>query len=56
MEEPGEENGCPPQCSCLESPTDGGAWRAAVSAVTKSQTWMRDERFHFFLMLNLLLF
>ena len=23
----GEENGNPLQCSCLENPTDGGAWR-----------------------------
>ena len=26
----GEENGNPPQCSCLENPRDGGAWWAAV--------------------------
>ena len=25
---PGEENGNPPQYSCLENPTDRGAWRA----------------------------
>ena len=25
---PGEGNGNPLQCSCLENPTDGGAWRA----------------------------
>ena len=23
---PGEENGYPPQCSCLENPMDRGAW------------------------------
>ena len=34
----------PPQCSCLENPTDGGAWRAAVHGVAKSQ---RTERLHF---------
>ena len=27
---PGEGNGNPLQCSCLENPTDGGAWRATV--------------------------
>ena len=27
---PGEGNGNPLQCSCLESPMDGGAWWAAV--------------------------
>ena len=27
---PGEGSGTPLQCSCLENPTDGGAWWAAV--------------------------
>ena len=27
---PGGGNGNPLQCSCLENPMDGGAWRAAV--------------------------
>ena len=27
---PGEGNGHPLQCSCLENPTDKGAWQAAV--------------------------
>jgi len=35
---PGEGNGNPLQYSCLESPMDRGAWRAAVHGVTKSQT------------------
>ena len=35
---PGERNGFPLQDSCLESPMDRGAWRAAVQGVTKSQT------------------
>ena len=35
---PGEENGNPLQDSCLENPMDGGAWRATVHGVTKSQT------------------
>ena len=33
----GEGNGNPLQCSCLENPRDGGAWRAAVYGVTQSQ-------------------
>ena len=34
----GEGNGNPLQCSCLESPRDGGAWWAAVYGVTQSDT------------------
>ena len=34
----GEGNGNPLQCSCLESPRDGGAWWAAVYGVAQSQT------------------
>ena len=37
----GEGNGNPLQCSCLENPMDGGAWWAAVSGVTQSQTWLK---------------
>ena len=33
---PGEGNGNPLQCSCLENPTDRGAWRAAVHRVAES--------------------
>ena len=33
----GEGNGNPLQCSCLESPRDGGAWWAAISGVTQSR-------------------
>ena len=32
----GEGNGNPLQCSCLESPRNGGAWWAAVYVVTES--------------------
>ena len=35
---PGRGNGNPLQYSCLEIPMDGGAWRAAVRGVTKTQT------------------
>ena len=35
---PGEGNGSPLQCSCLENPMNGGAWWAAVHGVAKSQT------------------
>ena len=35
---PGEGNGNPLQCSCLENPMDGGAWRTIVHGVTKRQT------------------
>ena len=39
---PGEGNGNPLQYSCLENPTDGGAWWATVHGVTKSQTRLSD--------------
>ena len=35
---PGEGNGNPQQYSCLENPTDRGAWQATVYGVAKSQT------------------
>ena len=35
---PGEGNGNGLQYSCLENPTDRGAWRATVYGVAKSQT------------------
>ena len=34
----GGGNGNPLQCSCLENPTDRGAWWAAVYGVTQSRT------------------
>ena len=37
----GEGNGNPLQCSCLESPRDGGAWWAAVYGVTQSRTRLK---------------
>ena len=32
---PGEGNGNPLQCSCLENPTDRGAWQAIVHSCCK---------------------
>ena len=40
-------NGTPLQYSCLENPTDGGAWGAAVHGVAKSQTRLSDFTFTF---------
>ena len=37
----GEGNGNPLQCSCLESPGDGGAWWAAVSRIAQSRTRLK---------------
>ena len=37
----GEGNGNPLQYSCLENPTDGGAWWAAVHGVAKSRTRLK---------------
>ena len=42
---PGEGNGSPLQCSCLEYPMDGEAWQATVHGVTKS--WTLTERLDF---------
>ena len=43
----GEGNGNPLQYSCLENPTDGGAWWAIVHGVAKSQTRLSDFTFTF---------
>ena len=43
----GEGDGTPLQYSCLENPTDGGAWWAAVHGVDKSQTQLSDLTFTF---------
>ena len=39
---PGEGNGNPLQCSCLENPMDRRAWWAIVHGVTKSWTQLSD--------------
>ena len=41
----GEGDGTPLQYSCLENPTGGGAWWAAVHGVVKSQTRLSDFAF-----------
>ena len=35
---PGEGDGNPLQCSCLENSMDGGAWWDVVHGITKSRT------------------
>ena len=42
---PGEGNGNPLQCSCLENSMDRGAWRATVHGVTKSDMPKQQTRF-----------
>ena len=39
----GEGNGEPLQYSHLENPMDGGAWRATVHGIAKSQTQLSDR-------------
>ena len=43
---PGEGHGNPLQYSCLENPTDRGAWQAAVHSVTKSGTRLKQLSMH----------
>ena len=52
---PGEGNGNPLQYSCLENPTDRGAWRATVHGVAKSQTRLSDFTFNTLLSPDLLI-
>ena len=42
---PGEGHGNLLQCSCLENPTDRGAWQATLYGVTKSQTRLKQLSF-----------
>ena len=37
----GEGNGNPLQCFCLENPSDGKAWWAAISGVSQSRTQLK---------------
>ena len=41
----GKGNGNPFQYSCLENPTDRGAWQATVHSVAKSQTPLSNQHF-----------
>ena len=43
---PGGRHGNPLQYSCLENPTDGGAWETAVHGVTKSRTRLKQLSTH----------
>ena len=43
---PGGGHGNPLQCSCLENPTDRGAWWAAVFWVTESWTGLKRLSVH----------
>ena len=38
-------HGHPLQCSCLDHPTDRGAWRAAVHG-SQSRTWLKQVSMH----------
>ena len=52
---PGEGNGNPLQCSCLENPRDGGAWWAAVSGVAQSRTRLkRRSSLHVYVLLEMM--
>ena len=42
---PGEGNGNPLQCSCLENPMNREVWWATVHGVTKSRTQLSNEHF-----------
>ena len=43
---PGEGHGKLLWCSCLESPTDRGAWLATIRRVAKSQTLLKQPTTH----------
>jgi len=43
----GEGNGTPLQYSCLENPTEGGAWKAAVHGIAEGRTRLSDVTFTF---------
>ena len=43
---PGEENGNPLHCSCLENLMDRAAWWATVHGITKSQTQLKRLSTH----------
>ena len=43
---PGGGHGNPLQYSCLENPTDTGAWQAIVHRIEKSWTWLKQLNMH----------
>ena len=43
---PGEGNGIPLQCSCLENLMDRRAWRAAIHATSKCRTRLKQQHEH----------
>ncbi|CAI9166218.1 unnamed protein product [Rangifer tarandus platyrhynchus] len=43
---PGGGHGNPLQCSCLEHPTDRGAWQAVVHRVAQSQIQLKRLSMH----------
>ena len=43
---PGEGNGNPLQCSCLENPMDRGGWQATVHGVAESRTQQSNYHHH----------
>ena len=45
---PGEGNSNPLQYSCLENPTQGGAWQATFHGVAESWTRLSDCTFIFY--------
>ena len=47
LEETGKGNGNPLQYSCLENPTDGGAWWATVHGVAEESDTTERLHFHF---------
>ena len=49
---PGEGSGHSLQYSCLENSTGTGVWVGTVHRLTKSQTRLSDQHFHFFQLSN----
>ena len=49
---PGEGNGHPLQCSCLENSMDRGAWQATVHGITKSRTQLKRLSTHAILLID----
>ena len=43
---PGEGNGNPLQCACLENSMDRVTWQALVHGVAKTRTWLSDLAQH----------